>query len=53
MGHNLWYIPTKLGMVTGDVSSIDTAPLLSLNAVLHAAVFQTIDMTTQGEEKHL
>ena len=40
-------------MVTGGISSMETAAVNLLNAVLHTAVFYIISIPTQDKDNHL
>ena len=53
VGHNPCYTPTNIDTVTGGSGSIEMAVVCSINAVLHTAVFQIIDIPTHGKKKHI
>ena len=53
VGHTSCYSPTQIDKVTEGSSSTEMARVCSIHAVLHAAVFQIIDIPIQGKGKHL
>ena len=50
VGHNPCYTHNKIGAITGGSGSMEMAAVHSVHVVLHAAVFQIIDIPTQGKE---